>query len=279
MSVARITCPACAAPVEVVAEQEYSRCPFCRSTLKVESAAHSANREIGATLAKETNATRSEIQRMQLLQELGLLKARLAGAQGEIRTLEREKATPVTRRQLVEVQGERDAILQEIDRLNARIAPSTQSNLGYAPNRTTETRPAWQRLLTLFFVPFGRLSRAHFAAGLGVLIGISVLLSPFYQDGESAQGADSGGGGVIGMLTLILIFAYASLAIKRYHDIDKSGWWFFIALIPFGIFYQWYQLLVSPGTEGANQYGAKPSQKIGDLLPIRDGAPINQSPG
>jgi len=237
------------------------------------------NQEIVATLARETNATRSELQRMQLLQELGSLKARLSAVQGEIRTLEREKATPVTRRQLVEVQNERDAILLEIDRLNAQITPAEAMGAATVSERAEGGRSFWRRWFGLLFVPVGRISQAHFAAGLGLLFVIAMLLSPFYQGGDAAQATETGGGGILGVLTLVVMFAYASIAIKRYHDIEKSGWWFFIAFIPFLVFYQWYQLLFLPGTDGSNQYGAMPSQKIGDLLPLRRGVQVHQSPG
>lgn len=52
----------------------------------------------------------------------------------------------------------------------------------------------------------------------------------------------------------ILIATY----VKRWHDINKSGWWSLILLIP------WVNLLVilflglAPGTAGANRYGEQP---------------------
>lgn len=279
MSVIRINCPACAAPVEVVAEQTYSRCPFCNSTLRVESSRQGANQESVATLARETSATRSELQRMQLLQEAGLLKSRLSSVQGEIRTLEREKATAITRRQLIEVRNEREEILQEIERLNARLALAGVNESAPVLIETESKEATWQRLFSLFFMPVGRISRSYFAAGLAVLSAISFILSPFYSSRDAAQAAESGGGGVLGLLTLLILYAYACIAVKRYHDIDKSGWWYFIAFIPFLIFYQWYELLFLSGTEGRNRFGAQPTHKVNDLLPVRGRTQVNQSPG
>ena len=47
--------------------------------------------------------------------------------------------------------------------------------------------------------------------------------------------------------------------IKRWHDLNKSGMWGFIALVPFGNFYAIYKLGFCKGTDGDNQYG--PSTK------------------
>jgi uncharacterized membrane protein YhaH (DUF805 family) len=68
-------------------------------------------------------------------------------------------------------------------------------------------------------------------------------------------------GGTLRTILFVIIylaFLYPSicLAIKRFHDRDKSGWWVFIALVPLigGI---WYFIEVGclPGTVGPNQFG------------------------
>jgi uncharacterized membrane protein YhaH (DUF805 family) len=55
-----------------------------------------------------------------------------------------------------------------------------------------------------------------------------------------------------------IIFPSLSLAVRRMHDQDKSGWWLWIGLIPFvgGIILLVFYCL--PGTEGPNQYGSAP---------------------
>ena len=46
--------------------------------------------------------------------------------------------------------------------------------------------------------------------------------------------------------------------VRRFHDIGKSGWWYFIAFVPcIGIFPLLY-FLVKPGDVGENQYGPDP---------------------
>jgi uncharacterized membrane protein YhaH (DUF805 family) len=49
-----------------------------------------------------------------------------------------------------------------------------------------------------------------------------------------------------------------SVFVRRLHDVDRSGWWFLLALIPligWVILLVW---LVSSGTRGANRFGPNP---------------------
>jgi len=57
----------------------------------------------------------------------------------------------------------------------------------------------------------------------------------------------------------ILIPALAVL-VRRLHDIGKSGWWYFICLVPIigGIWL--LVLLVTDSTPGENQYGPNPKE-------------------
>ncbi|WP_438425412.1 DnaJ domain-containing protein [Aquimarina macrocephali] len=50
-------------------------------------------------------------------------------------------------------------------------------------------------------------------------------------------------------------------AIKRLHDINMSGWWYFILLIPYiNVVFGLY-VLFADGTEGTNKYGADPKNR------------------
>ncbi|MEH6582287.1 MAG: DUF805 domain-containing protein [Halioglobus sp.] len=58
-------------------------------------------------------------------------------------------------------------------------------------------------------------------------------------------------------LIAALAFMLPSLAVtvRRLHDIDRSGWWYFVMLIPLvGVCVLLYWE-VQPGTDGQNQYG------------------------
>lgn len=57
---------------------------------------------------------------------------------------------------------------------------------------------------------------------------------------------------------LILVFPSTALAVRRLHDIGKSGWWYLISVIALiGVLVLIYWL-IQPGTEGRNEYGPDP---------------------
>lgn len=60
------------------------------------------------------------------------------------------------------------------------------------------------------------------------------------------------------IVLLGLIIPGIAVSVRRMHDLGKSGWWIFIALIPLiGIILLIYWF-VSRGTEGPNEYGPDP---------------------
>lgn len=54
---------------------------------------------------------------------------------------------------------------------------------------------------------------------------------------------------------------YLSLTARRLHDIDKSGWWCFIFIVPYIGVLLWVLLFFAEGTKGANKYGPDPIVK------------------
>lgn len=73
---------------------------------------------------------------------------------------------------------------------------------------------------------------------------------------------------------IYLIYALATFVpglavlVRRLHDIDKSGWWFFIGAIPIigGI---WLLILcATEGTPGRNEYGVNPKENFNEINEI-----------
>ena len=91
---------------------------------------------------------------------------------------------------------------------------------------------------------------ALFTIGVGVLLRIidNVLL-----------GAPMASGGILGGLFVLGTFLPAiSVAVRRLHDIDRSGWWYWIVLVPIiGIILLivWF---CTKGTAGPNRFGTDP---------------------
>jgi uncharacterized membrane protein YhaH (DUF805 family) len=112
----------------------------------------------------------------------------------------------------------------------------------------------WKYLLTSFE---GRINRAKFWAGVGVLFAAGILANLI----DSMLGTVSANG--VGVVSAIvgLVSIYLGLAVyaKRWHDRDKSGWWSLILLVPV---IGWVWLLVEcgilEGTKGPNRFGQDP---------------------
>ena len=64
---------------------------------------------------------------------------------------------------------------------------------------------------------------------------------------------------VLSMLLALLLQAVPGtmLSVRRLHDLDKSGWFYLIMLIPIANFYLIYLLFIKEGTHGVNRFGAE----------------------
>jgi uncharacterized membrane protein YhaH (DUF805 family) len=59
--------------------------------------------------------------------------------------------------------------------------------------------------------------------------------------------------------SLAVLIPSIAVGVRRLHDIDKSGWWILIGLIPiigWIVLIYWY---IQEGTRGDNQYGPPPA--------------------
>lgn len=69
-------------------------------------------------------------------------------------------------------------------------------------------------------------------------------------------------------LGLILLFLPSlTAAVRRFHDVGKSGWWFLILFLPLiGIFIYLY-FMISKSEAGPNRFGPQPGTR--DMTPKR----------
>lgn len=74
------------------------------------------------------------------------------------------------------------------------------------------------------------------------------------------------GGTPYGVLYLLYVLATfipgLAVSVRRLHDIDKSGWWILISLIPFIGSIWLIVLMASDGTKGPNKYGPDPRNPV-----------------
>jgi uncharacterized membrane protein YhaH (DUF805 family) len=65
-------------------------------------------------------------------------------------------------------------------------------------------------------------------------------------------------GGPMILWRLFLLWPSLALTVKRWHDLDKSGWWVLIGLIPIvGMIWTFLETGFLKGTEGPNRFGLK----------------------
>ena len=68
--------------------------------------------------------------------------------------------------------------------------------------------------------------------------------------------------GISGIIVLLLFVPAISVSVRRLHDIDKSGWFVFISVIPFIGWVILAIMLIGKGTEKKNQFGEYPLSLI-----------------
>lgn len=63
---------------------------------------------------------------------------------------------------------------------------------------------------------------------------------------------------IYGIYLLAVIIPSLAVLVRRLHDIGKSGWWFFIGLVPLIGAIWLFVLLGTDGNPGENSYGPSP---------------------
>jgi uncharacterized membrane protein YhaH (DUF805 family) len=108
----------------------------------------------------------------------------------------------------------------------------------------------------LFFQFDGRINRAKFWLGIVAIWIVEAILFAIL----TPIGFDSAIAAVLGLaVAVVAIWVGLAIAIKRWHDRGKSGWWVLIVLIPIiGSIWALIETGFLPGTDGPNEYGPDP---------------------
>ena len=99
----------------------------------------------------------------------------------------------------------------------------------------------------------GRAPRSEYWWWALFVLAVAIILAVL---GSVVLGADSGAGAVLaGLFILATILPGLAVIVRRLHDSDHSGWWFFIQLVPAigGLWLLYF--MVIPGTQGPNRFG------------------------
>ncbi len=87
-----------------------------------------------------------------------------------------------------------------------------------------------------------------------VIVAGSAALS---SSGSSLEGANPVLLGILGLALLPLLFIMLSMAIKRLHDINMSGWFLLAALVPIVNLFFFLFMTLKPGKAETNKFGAQ----------------------
>ncbi|GHG53935.1 DUF805 domain-containing protein [Streptomyces griseocarneus] len=97
----------------------------------------------------------------------------------------------------------------------------------------------------------GRAGRPEFWMFSLISFVISIVLAVI----DAVLGTDP----VIGLVySLAVLLPGLAVGVRRLHDIDRSGWWLLLALIPLLGSIVLLVFFALPGTQGENSYGPKP---------------------
>jgi uncharacterized membrane protein YhaH (DUF805 family) len=122
-------------------------------------------------------------------------------------------------------------------------------------------------MMDLLFGVHGRVNRAKFwLVALGILVLEAIIFAAL--GGTTAMSADPEqalanigpvAGIVLFVFGVVALWVSIAVAIKRYHDRNKSGWWVLIVFVPI-IGGLWYLIECGflRGTPGSNNYGPDP---------------------
>jgi len=120
------------------------------------------------------------------------------------------------------------------------------------------------------FVRFsGRASRSEywwfqlfFLISGGVAFGADLLLGTVITD----ENDEFAGGLILWLVILILVLPQSSVLIRRLHDTNHSGWWYWLQFVPLVGPLVTLVWACTPGTTGDNAYGQDPLSEVASVF-------------
>ncbi len=147
---------------------------------------------------------------------------------------------------------ERDEVKDEHDETEREIEDKTYDDENVIGLNFFE---AVGMCLKKYFRIRGRASRSEFWYFQLLLTPMSIFLI-FIENSNSDTVIILGG--LVGILILLLVIPAITVSVRRFHDVNKSGWYLLIELIPFVGWLIVLAMLVEKGTEGKNRFGDYP---------------------
>ena len=127
----------------------------------------------------------------------------------------------------------------------------------------------------------GRIGRMRYLAyGIGInfllmaIIGFVSAMLGFAGGGLGSSSMGMMGMGLFGIFYLVAIVLSVMFAKRRLNDLNRSGWWFLLFIVPIVNLLMTIYLLFFPGTDGSNNFGPAPVANtlgvliLGWMLPV-----------
>ncbi|MDZ7710803.1 MAG: DUF805 domain-containing protein [Roseovarius sp.] len=65
---------------------------------------------------------------------------------------------------------------------------------------------------------------------------------------------------LVGLFSLAVLLPAIGVAVRRLHDVDRSGWWYLLVLVPvIGPLILIFAFFIHRGTMGENRFGPEPT--------------------
>jgi len=111
------------------------------------------------------------------------------------------------------------------------------------------SKPFFSRdYLSFLYLRFdGRLSRYQFIEAKFLLILLTLVIPLFLAKGND---------GAVLFYFVVSTFPSIALSAKRLHDMDMSGWYLLLSLVPFANVWVGFRILFRRGTIGPNSFGS-----------------------
>lgn len=120
----------------------------------------------------------------------------------------------------------------------------------------------WFTLALKKFAVFNGRSRRReywmFFLFCGIVIFFATILDNAFGITFSVAEENSGFGPIYLFSSLVLFIPTLAVSVRRLHDIDKSGWFVFVIIIPLIGAIWFLVMMITEGTKGTNQYGPDP---------------------
>lgn len=135
----------------------------------------------------------------------------------------------------------------------ARAGPEAPAAAGPAATRGVSFGEAVSLYWSRYVVFSGRASRAEYWWAMLFLalvtVGLAMVDAAVFGYGPGSPAVVSS---LFGLATLLPTLA---ISVRRLHDIDRSGWWILLLLVPFVGFVVVLVFHLMRGTDGPNRFG------------------------